>query len=438
VSANDTSSSINEPDRDPDRLTDEEQRTALINLEVAFRPSAPVNSEDLFSGRKEQRWNLQEAITAVGQHAIIFGERGVGKSSLAALTVSIHKTLGYIAVRVTCDVGDNFNSIWKKFADECAIYLADNPDHPIELEEAIERATDVLMSDPLSPAEVRIALRHILAWRPVVIFLDEFDQVSDPGSLELTSNLIKTLSDQIESVTLIPVGVADSIDQLIRGHQSISRNLVQVRMPRMQRQELQEIATTGFEMLGLRASHDAMRFLTYVPQGLPQYAHILGQEGARQALMESQRVVTTQHMLNGLRVGLDKMDHTLSSAYRQATYTARNSRYAEVLLACALTTRDEYGYFSPTDISPRFAEITATDHADVSRFNRHLIDLSEDRGEVLTQTGPPRRHRYRFTDPLMEPYVLLRGLDSGIITVDQMLGPAAAFSDVPSGLETLF
>jgi len=438
VTSTGTNSTPEGSDQDPERLTDDEVRFALSNLEVAFRPGAPVNSEDLFSGRKEQRWNLQEAITAVGQHAIIFGERGVGKSSLAALTVSMHNDVGYVAVRVTCDVSDNFNSIWKKFVDECNIYLASHPDHSEELEEAMGRAAEIIDNEQLGPAEVRIALRHILTVARVVVFFDEFDQIYDPGTLELMPNLMKALSDQIEPATLIPVGVADSIDQLISGHASIGRNLVQVRMPRMQRNELQEIAVNGFTMLGLTASPDALRFITYVPQGFPQYAHILAQEGARQALMNSRRTVTTRHTLDGLRVGLGKMDHTLTSAYQTATYTAKESRYREVLLACALADRDEYGYFSPSDISASYAKIIGAPTADVSRFNRHLVDLSQGRGEVLTQSGPARRHRYRFSDPLMEPYVLLRGIDSGVISVGEMLGPVVMSSDVPTGLETLF
>ena len=38
------------------------------------------------------------------------------------------------------------------------------------------------------------------------------------------------------------------------------------------------------------------------------------------------------------------------------------------------------------------------------------------RGPILSKKGQPRRYRYRFANPLMQPYVTMRGLASGLIT----------------------
>ncbi len=48
-----------------------------------FTPSSAISSIDLFRGRKEIRDRLIAAITARGKHAILFGDRGVGKTSIA-------------------------------------------------------------------------------------------------------------------------------------------------------------------------------------------------------------------------------------------------------------------------------------------------------------------------------------------------------------------
>lgn len=48
-----------------------------------FTPGSPVNERDLFSGRIEQIQSVLDAVTQRGYHAVLYGERGVGKTSLA-------------------------------------------------------------------------------------------------------------------------------------------------------------------------------------------------------------------------------------------------------------------------------------------------------------------------------------------------------------------
>lgn len=409
-------------EHDPNHLDDASAYMLHMRLDEVFRPAAPVDRDELFVGRDHERWTLLEAIRSPGSHAVIYGERGIGKTSMAATACDHCNREGRVALRITCDVGDNFASIWQKFIDECQIYLASNPDSPPDLHEAMERAAEVLGPDEVTPAHVRVALRHILTLRPVVLFLDEFDQVEDFGTLALTSNLIKMLSDQIEPATLIPVGVAESVDRLLVGHQSIGRNLAQVRMPRMSKEELRAIALKGFAKLEMFADEAALRFISLMPRGFPQYAHTLAQEGARQALMAKTRVITEEHIFKGLELGIKKVDHALATAYDQATYSAKPSRFADVLLACVLAQTDEFGYFAPADVREPFSRIIG-EQVGIERFNPHLVRLSEERGQILTQIGEDRKHRYRFTDPLMEPYVLLRGFRTKRISPDVVLGP---------------
>lgn len=406
-------------------MSDEDQRGRLELVDTVFRPSAPVDHEDLFSGRYEQLGAVQEAIGAVGQHAVIFGERGVGKTSLAATCTDIARRRGRIALRVNCDQSDNFASLWQKVIDEFPVVISYASDGQHEsLTKAAERAAEVLNWENggtgSGPNQVRVGLRHLTAVAPVVIFLDEFDQVCDDGTLSLVSNTIKLLSDQIEAVTLVPVGVSDSVEDLIAGHISIQRNLAQVRMPRMSRDELEGILDNGLEKLRMDTDDTARRFVRIIPRGMPQYAHMLAQEGARKALIAGETTITFGHVIEGMQAGLRKLDHSLSSAFDKATYTARRSRYEDVLYACAWGRPGTDGYFSPASIREPYSVIVGK-RQDIGNYNPQLKALSEGRGEILECKGPERSRRYRFSDPLMEPYVLLRGISSGRIDLDRML-----------------
>lgn len=48
-----------------------------------FSPAAPINAADLFAGRREEIKRFISAIDERGRHVILYGERGVGKTSLA-------------------------------------------------------------------------------------------------------------------------------------------------------------------------------------------------------------------------------------------------------------------------------------------------------------------------------------------------------------------
>ncbi len=57
----------------------------------------------------------------------------------------------------------------------------------------------------------------------------------------------------------------------------------------------------------------------------------------------------------------------------------------------------------------------------IPAFSNHLSQFLEaDRGSVLQREGSSRRYFYRFSDPILQPYVILNGLSEGSITDDQL------------------
>lgn len=57
-------------------------RAASQNL---FKPKTPIDDDKLFAGRLTQISDVLDAVYEDGGHAVIFGERGVGKTSLARI-----------------------------------------------------------------------------------------------------------------------------------------------------------------------------------------------------------------------------------------------------------------------------------------------------------------------------------------------------------------
>lgn len=393
-----------------------EQQRRLMMLGEVFRPSAPIDDAELFAGRNHELFSVVEAMQSAGQHAVIYGERGVGKTSLARIAMRLAtENLALIAVRINCDGNDTFDTLWDKVLDELSIRVAETSDDGrAELKGRLEECRAAFREAEVTPSTVRIALRKLSEHLPVVIFIDEFNEIADSTAIALVSNTIKALSDHIERITLCPVGVADDLDALLEGHLSAARAIAQVQMPRMSRDELTDIVNKGLGRLEMEIDDDALRLVRVIPRGLPQYAHLLAQEGARQALLANRAEISRADVMEGLKVGLAKLDRSLSKAYEAATYSPRKTRLKEVLLACAIAKLGDMGDFSPSDVREPYSRIIRED-VSIDRFNPQLTTLATTR-DILVREGEDRRWRYRFRDPLMEPYVLLDGLQTGTIT----------------------
>ena len=113
---------------------------------------------------------------------------------------------------------------------------------------------------------------------------------------------------------------------------------------------------------------------------------------------------------------------TVIRAFDLATASPRRQNfYFQALLACALAPTDQLGYFRPVDIRDWYSKIMGSDQ-NISAYTRHLHGLcDENRGAVLQRLGEPRNYRFRFTDPVLQPYVLMRGLKRGLVNMEDVM-----------------
>jgi len=94
-----SSADPNRGKRNGSRIEEAEVLDRLRLVGEAFRPAAPIDRRSLFSGRSEQISELFSIAAQPGQHAVIFGERGVGKTSLAAVTAEMFKSANILVAR---------------------------------------------------------------------------------------------------------------------------------------------------------------------------------------------------------------------------------------------------------------------------------------------------------------------------------------------------
>jgi Cdc6-like AAA superfamily ATPase len=397
----------------------------LFAASRAFSPSAPVDRLTLFAGRLGQIRAISNAIGTRGRHAIMFGNRGVGKTSLANILKDLFTgdDSGVRIVKVNCVESDGFRNVWQKAFSGLSVIVEGTPapdgaPRPAPTEYSLDQY--VPEAGHFGPGEVRKICQYASQENfELVIVFDEFDRLDEQERGHF-ADTIKDLSDNSVNTTLVLVGVATDVVHLISEHASIDRCLKQIPMPPMAADELLGIIEKAATTIGIKFEGAAASLIVSLSQGLPHYTHLIGQESACYAIQQDRNTVTIDDVSAGIRAAIDTAQESVKNDYHRATSSQRKGTlYPQVLLACAMAKTDEMGTFSSSDVRDPLCQITDEDY-EIPNFSQHLDNFSSDpaRGPILEKSGASRRFRFRFRNPLLRPYIIMKGLNEGQISGD--------------------
>jgi energy-coupling factor transporter ATP-binding protein EcfA2 len=384
-----------------------------------FTPAAPIQAREFFSGRVGQLISVQQTIREPGQHAIVYGERGVGKTSMANILGQIFPNP---VIRVPADSKDDFSTLWRKVFKRIDLQVdRQAPGFEGERVTKTARLLELVDPDDIDPDGTVSILDDFSD--ELVVVIDEFDRLVSEDTRRLVADTIKTFSDAGSKTTVVLVGVAHDVRELVGDHPSVERNLRQIAMPRMTRTELNNILTTGFKNLGMSLPGSVLRRITGLSQGFPHYTHLLGKYCALEAIELKHLEISPEDFEFAVESAIEDTHETIRSAYQTATMTTKaQTIFPAVLLAAALAPDDEYGTFRATDMVEPLRAITGKPY-EVPNFTYNLGKLSSpERGDVLERLGP-KRPRYRFRSPLMKPFILMKGFAEGVIPEDALADP---------------
>jgi Cdc6-like AAA superfamily ATPase len=408
---------------DAPRPTDKLRRIAQVG--AVFTPGAPIDDYSLFGGRMDQVMDVINTVGQKGRHVILYGERGVGKTSLANILAEVFEgfdDLKLKSIGVNCQTLDDFSSVWSNIFRELEW------DGNGEWEDRT----------PHEPEQIRYALEHLGSQALIVI--DELDRLEDDVALSLLADTVKTLSDHAVPVTLVLVGVADSVDDLLGDHFSVGRALTQVHLPRMSTSELEEIVDKGLSELHLEIKPDARRRIARLSEGLPFYTHSLALHAGQHAVADDRDMIEDVDVSRGIERVVGKTQHSIRTAYEKAIRSPRkDTLFQQVILACALAPKGPLGHFTAGAVRQPMSRILG-EEVEISKFNRHLNAFAgEKRGHALEKSGEERSWYYRFADPLLQPFVILNGLARKEID-EKLVGEMQALSEKlgPTAPEQLF
>lgn len=391
-------------------LTPEDVAAKRFEASQLFTASAPIAVAELFAGRQPQAGKIVDAIGERGRHVILYGERGVGKSSMAQIVPFFipRGPRNVRHIRVQAFPGDNFSTVAKRIFSS------------IHFEADLGEGKKIYNVGEFYPSEVTIdnflmEMKNFSETDIPIIIIDEFQEINEQNTSIIISNIIKALSDSGSNVTIIVVGVADSVIDLIKRHESINRCTEQIHMPRMVVEERKEVLDKRLSQLGMTISGDGKWKIINLSKGLPAYIHALGKFAVFSALASGRLNVVEKDVDEAINDVLQSSQHTLKDAYEMAVRSNQaRALFRHILTACALAKVDDAGYFMPASIREPLSSILKRP-VEIANFQDTLRDFVERRGNILQRTGEARSFRFRFADPAMQPYVIMRGIRDNIV-----------------------
>ncbi len=374
-------------------------------IDEAFSPSAPIHNAELLAGRQDQLFQLQDMSRTVGAHAAIYGERGVGKTSLASVFAQDLRARRVAAPTINCATMDGFERLWSEMFDE----WRDEAQLGSDDAEALR-----LASLGVTQQVVVRTLARLLDARPVVFVFDEFDSLANDGGVSSEmANVMKALSDRRLDAHIVVVGIAEDIEMLMNGHQSVARGLREVNLPRLSRSEMEAILGRGFDTVEMTIPAGLVERVVDLSYGLPHYAHAYGRQLAVQAAKAEVDHVDESHWPEALAAVLRDAEQQIFGFYSDALTTSTDPLVPIVVHACAVADPDGLGYFTADLVwraieqgpgKPSVDDVTGTLEILCSSLGQPALEAKD------LSNGT---RQYRFTNPLMRPYVLAKAIHIG-------------------------
>lgn len=314
-----------------------------VQLREAFTPSAPISEKDSLQGRETEINKVLDAVTNQGAHVAIFGERGVGKTSLAGLIeqfwIDLTKDVNILTVRVNCEPESTYEVIWGHVATELEVRMT--PEQANQNVVFVEKLQNI-KKGLVDPSTVRQAFETYKGF--IIIIVDEFDRIVDDLTISRFADTIKGLSDYKTGATLVIVGVADTLEQLISDHASIERNLKQIPLPRLSTDDICSIVSSRYDEIELEYKEGIVEYMARFAHGFPYYAHLFGQSTGLATIGNGRTTVTIDDVSQGLIMAADSAEGSVKQSYYNAVSSNRpDSIHRDVLLACAVMPGDELG-----------------------------------------------------------------------------------------------
>jgi Cdc6-like AAA superfamily ATPase len=384
-----------------DRRRSDRFTTMRMRLRNAFTPSQPVVDRRMFAGRTHVLSTMIGSIEDQRLHLVVYGERGIGKTSLMHMLTDAAREARYIVVYSSCGASSNFQEAFRAAAADIPLLYHSGFGPTTEEAEAGSTLADLLPED-FSPRQFADLCVKLTGTRALII-LDEFDRCESVEFRRDLAELIKFLSDRSVRVQIVIGGVAGDLAELVEHIPSIRRNILAVRVPLMTDDEMRQLVATGEAASGLTFDPSARDFIVSIARGWPYIASVVCHHAGLHAIDSARAVVLAEDVSAALEDALVELRaRTPKTVQLQVERLVADGggKFLTILAGASLSAGGE---FSVADI-----EAAAPKGPDLLAAKRFAEELSAEK-LLLERRDDAYGRRYAFAEEGLPPYLWFVG-----------------------------
>ncbi|HEV2363419.1 MAG TPA: ATP-binding protein [Caulobacteraceae bacterium] len=378
-------------------------RLAAIRMKLreAFTPGQPITERKRFAGRTKLLAAVIRALEDQRLHVIVFGDRGIGKTSLLHVLTQAAKEARYQVVYFSCGAGSTFEEVIRTVAGGIPLlYHADFGPTSAEAESGGTFAKQLPEGESISTRAAGDLLTKVVGTR-VLMVLDEFDRSEQLAFRQSIAELIKILSDRKARVQLVIAGVAANVHELVRHIPSIQRNVLALQVPKMTGPEIRHLVRTGEESSGVAFEDDAIREIVRRSIGFPYLASLLSHHASLAAVEAERTTVIQEDVATAVEEATQELRARLSARTQAQVDRCVDEGLLKALGALAGAAQTSAGQFTLEDVTGLFA--TAEEIASCRDMTERLA-----REHVLLEARDDDTGRhFRFLDETVPSYLWL-------------------------------
>jgi hypothetical protein len=307
-----------------------------------FGAHQPVdNPRDLF-GRQREIDSLAGAVIESHMHAVIYGPRGSGKTSLVRVFGDLADARGVSVIYLSCAGGGDFGELVIPYLAEIgATAFGMRAD---EFTQAVAQVR--ALPTPRSVAAMLARVQR----EDVILILDEFDRVEDKAAKGQIALLIKLLSDMRSRVRLIFVGISRDVGDLVDVHASVRRHILAIGLAPIARVEVERFIQTTSQAIGLQFDDEALSLLCWLVCGSPYHMRLFSLHSCLCAIERDQRFATAATVLDGITRARDIWRETNARDETLFAALVQSERFPLVAIETFAQTAAERLEFTPDDM----------------------------------------------------------------------------------------
>jgi Cdc6-like AAA superfamily ATPase len=371
-----------------------------MSLRTAFTPSLPVTDQRMFAGRTQVLTGLIEAIEEQRLHTVLYGERGIGKTSLLHVLEQSAREARYLVVYLSCGSTTSFDEIFRSIAVGIPLLFHSSYGPTSAESERGSTFADLLGPTPVSVRTASEMLSRVVGTR-VLVILDEFDRCESADFRRAIAELLKNLSDRSVRVQVVIAGVASNVTELVEYIPSIQRSVAAIPVPDMSATEVRQLVVNCEEASGVNFESAAIGLIVSIANGLPYLASLLCHHASHLAIEQGRMTVKLGDVGAAVSEALQEFESRTSKRSRVQVAAYLRDGSLDILGVIASAAQFTGGRFNLDDVAAvaanaeELAKCRTTAESLVAK--RVLLEAAED------EDG----RSYRFVDESVPPYLRL-------------------------------